>query len=69
MWYVMRVFHALLTMIIIPAGSNTRPLCGVRNSEQNPYPKGQNSVILRPLAAEIGILRILVLLPLNGLNG
>jgi len=27
--------------------------------EQNLYPKGQNSVILRPLAAEIGILKIL----------
>jgi hypothetical protein len=26
---------------------------------QNLYPKGQNSVILRPLAAEIGILKIL----------
>ena len=28
-------------------------------SEQNLYPKGQNSVILRPLAAEIGVLKIL----------
>ena len=29
---------------------------------QNLYPKGQNSVILRPLAAEIGVLKIFVLI-------